>query len=69
MNAGLDFDTLREANVERLPTFKNSLGEPAHSDPQGRDWTRSDWLEALTGELGEYANKSKKFRRAGKQLF
>jgi NTP pyrophosphatase (non-canonical NTP hydrolase) len=60
---GLTFDELREANSIRLPQFKNSHGEAAHSMPDGSDWTRSDWLEAALGELGEYANFSKKFRR------
>jgi NTP pyrophosphatase (non-canonical NTP hydrolase) len=59
----LTFDTLRRANAERLPLFKNSKGFAAHSKADGSDWSRSDWLEAITGELGEYANKSKKFRR------
>lgn len=59
----LTFTTLRLANLERLPLFKNCHGEPAHTHIHGRDWTRADWLEAVTGELGEYANKSKKERR------
>lgn len=60
---GLTFNTLREANKKRLPTFKNSKGELAHSKPDGSDWTPAQWLQALTGELGEYANKRKKFER------
>lgn len=60
---GLSFDVLRAANVERLPLFKNCHGEAAHAAADGSDWSRSDWLEAITGELGEYANFSKKFRR------
>jgi NTP pyrophosphatase (non-canonical NTP hydrolase) len=60
---GLSFNTLRRANMARLPLFKNAHGEPAHAELDGSDWTRSDWLEAATGELGEYANFSKKFRR------
>lgn len=59
----LSFATLRAANVARLPLFKNCHGQPAHSQPDGSDWSRADWLEAVTGELGEYANQSKKFRR------
>jgi NTP pyrophosphatase (non-canonical NTP hydrolase) len=59
----LSFDTLREANNLRLPEFTNALGEFAHKNPDGSDWSRSDWLEAIVGELGEYANKSKKNRR------
>lgn len=59
----LTFAALRRANIERLPLFKNSRGLPAHASPNGSDWDRAAWLEAITGELGEYANKSKKFRR------
>jgi NTP pyrophosphatase (non-canonical NTP hydrolase) len=60
---GLTFESLRAANIKRLPLFKNKHGVLAHSQPDGSDWSRSDWLEALVGELGEYANKSKKERR------
>ena len=59
----LTFDMLREANTLRLPTFRNALGELAHSQPDGSDWTPSDWLQALVGEVGEYANFRKKFQR------
>ena len=60
---GLSFNTLRDANMKRLPTFKNKHGELAHSDPEGRDWSPAQWLQATTGELGEYANVRKKFER------
>lgn len=60
---GLTFNTLRAANLKRLPQFKNNKGEPAHSMPDGSDWSIADWLTAVTGELGEYANFAKKFRR------
>jgi NTP pyrophosphatase (non-canonical NTP hydrolase) len=59
----LSFETLREANVLRLPQFKNKFGERAHSQDDGSDWTVSDWIECVTGELGELANLHKKFRR------
>ena len=59
----LSFQALRAANLERLPQFKNRHGQIAHAKADGSDWTRADWLEALAGELGEYANISKKFRR------
>lgn len=59
----LTFDTLRAANIARLPTFKNSLGEPAHSMPDGSDWSPAQWCQAVLGELGEYANIRKKFER------
>lgn len=59
----LSFDTLRAANHARLPQFKNSKGEPAHSKPDGSDWSPAQWLQAVVGELGEYANFRKKFER------
>ena len=63
MTDGLTFNTLRNANVARLPTFKNKHGQPAHSEPDGSDWSPAQWLQAVTGELGEYANIRKKFER------
>ncbi len=63
MGNKLDFDTLRQGNIARLPQFKNKHGEPAHSEPDGSDWSDAEWLEAIVGELGEYANLKKKVRR------
>ena len=63
MTDGLTFNNLREANIKRLPLFKNKKGEPAHSQPDGSDWPLSQWFEAVVGELGEYANIHKKFVR------
>lgn len=60
---GLTFNTLRQANIKRLPTFKNSKGEPAHKNPDGSDWSDAQWCEAVLGELGEYANIHKKYVR------
>jgi NTP pyrophosphatase (non-canonical NTP hydrolase) len=60
---GLSFRTHREANKKRLPLFKNKKGKKAHSKKDGSDWTPAEWLEAVVGELGEYANIRKKFRR------
>jgi NTP pyrophosphatase (non-canonical NTP hydrolase) len=59
----LTFGDLRRANLKRLPQFRNAHGAPAHEKPDGSDWDRAAWLEALVGEVGEYANISKKFRR------
>jgi NTP pyrophosphatase (non-canonical NTP hydrolase) len=59
----LHYDALRQANIKRLPLFKNKHGERAHSQPDGSDWSDSQWCEAVLGELGEYANKHKKFVR------
>lgn len=59
----LSFAALRAANVARLPLFKNSHGEPAHSEPDGSDWSLGEWCTAVTGELGEAANLIKKVKR------
>jgi NTP pyrophosphatase (non-canonical NTP hydrolase) len=60
---GLTFNTLREGNMHRLPEFKNKHGGFAHSKPDGSDWSPAQWLQAIVGELGEYANLRKKFER------
>src|ERR1051326_4446289 len=59
----LKFQELRDANTLRLPLFKNCHGQPAHSEPDGSDWSPAQWLQAVCGELGEYANLRKKFER------
>lgn len=63
MSYSIDFQTLRAANLARLPQFKNSLGGPAHKKDDGSDWLPSQWLQALVGELGEFANVRKKYER------
>ena len=63
MTNGLTFNTLRGGNKARLPEFKNKHGEPAHSEPDGSDWSDAQWLQAVVGELGEYANFRKKLDR------
>jgi len=60
---GLLFDQLRSANLARLPQFKNKHGQLAHTHPEGRDWSPAQWLQAVVGELGEYANIRKKHER------
>lgn len=60
---GLTFNALRRANMARLPLFKNKHGELAHLKADGSDWSPAQWLQALVGELGEYANIRKKFER------
>ena len=62
-NNPLTFDALRVANAHRLPQFRNAQGELAHTELDGSDWSPSDWLEAVIGEIGEYANWHKKYRR------
>jgi NTP pyrophosphatase (non-canonical NTP hydrolase) len=63
MTDGLTFRTLRDANIKRLPFFKNAKGRTAHSKPDGSDWTVSDWYMAASGEMGEFANLAKKVLR------
>lgn len=53
MSYQLSFKQLRHANKTRL---KSSVFEDD-------DWSVSDWLMAVTGELGELANTLKKVRR------
>lgn len=60
---GLDLDVLRKANLARLPQFKNAKGDSAHTSSDGSDWSPTDWMTAVTGELGEAANLIKKLRR------
>lgn len=64
MSTALQFSALREANLARLSLFKNARGGPAHSQQDGSDWSLSDWLTAVCGELGEAANVIKKVNRA-----
>lgn len=59
----LPFATLRAANIKRLPMFKNRHGNLCHNF-DGSDWSLAQWLQALAGEAGEYANVRKKFDRA-----
>ena len=63
MTNGLTFEALRAANTDRLPEFKNCHGAPAHSMPDGSNWCPAQWLQAVVGELGEFANIRKKFER------
>lgn len=60
---GLTFNALRGANLARLPEFRNKHGGLAHSKTDGSDWSPAQWLQALVGELGEYANIMKKVER------
>ena len=59
---GLSFNMLRQANTYRLPLFANSKGEKNFL-PDGSNWEPSQWLQALVGEIGEFANFRKKFER------
>lgn len=68
MTDGLTFNVLRQANAARLPQFKNAKGEQAHFSEDGSDWSLSDWMCAVAGELGEAANILKKVRRGDLSL-
>jgi hypothetical protein len=58
----LSFNVLRSANVQRLPLFRNKHGQLCHNN-NGSDWSDAQWLQAIAGEVGEYANVRKKFDR------
>jgi NTP pyrophosphatase (non-canonical NTP hydrolase) len=60
---GLTFRTLRNANLHRLPMFRDNNGRVCHSEQDGSDWSPAQWLQAVVGELGEYANLRKKVER------
>lgn len=60
---GLTFNTLRRANIARLPCFRDNKGRVCHSEKDGSDWSPAQWLQAVVGELGEYANLRKKVER------
>lgn len=59
----LKFETLRQANKARVGKFRNKHGGLAHSRTDGSDWSPAQWLQAMVGELGEFANLRKKFER------
>ncbi len=60
---GLTFNTLRRANLARLPCFRDDKGRICHTEKDGSDWSPAQWLQAVVGELGEYANLRKKVER------
>lgn len=62
-HASLTFKELRKANQARLPHFKNAQGKSYHNKTDGEEWTVDQWFKAVVGELGEFANISKKFDR------
>lgn len=62
------FDELRQANMARVGQFKGNAGQPAHTEPDGSDWSPNDWFTASAGELGELGNLLKKLRRGDFKL-
>ena len=59
----LDFAIFRQANLARLPLFKNALGVVLHPADGSNDWKPEMWVTALVGEVGEFANLYKKLVR------
>lgn len=59
----LTFKRMRAAGVARIPQFKDKYGRRVHVAADGSDWSDSDWLQGLVGEIGEYANIRKKVQR------
>jgi NTP pyrophosphatase (non-canonical NTP hydrolase) len=58
----MHLSTLRKANLLRCPRFRNKQGGLCH--PQGVvNWTVDQWFKALVGEIGEFADWSKKYDR------
>lgn len=55
MTNGLSFNTLRDANIQRLSASKYVKCE--------ENWTPAHWMQATLGELGELANILKKVDR------
>lgn len=60
---GISLRTLREANKQRLPLFRDAQGNICHKEPDGSDWSPAEWMQATVGELGELANVLKKVHR------
>jgi len=63
MNDGITWKQLQAANLARIPYYRNKQGQLVHSELDGSDWSPAQWLQALTGEVGEYADWRKKFER------
>lgn len=63
MKDALTFESLTRANLQRLPLFRNRLGEIAHKQPDGSDWSLAEWTNAVAGEAGEACNLAKKIIR------
>ena len=54
----LTFSELRQANLDRAKVYRNAQGQLVSDE-----FTPAQWLQALVGEIGEYANFRKKFER------
>lgn len=59
----LTFASLRKANLDRLPQFRDKNGKLCHEEPDGSDWSPADWMTAVSGEVGELAGEIKSLRR------
>lgn len=60
---GLSFNDLRKANLERLPQFRNAMGDRVFYAEGIDHWSLAEWMNALSGEVGEAANIVKKIHR------
>jgi len=60
---GITWKNLEEANIVRLPEFKNKKGKLAHTIPDVTDWTIDQWATATGGEWGEFLSFLKQFNR------
>lgn len=61
----LSLHSLRAANSELLPQFKNKHGGLAHSQRDGSDWNPAQWFQGLVGEIGEYADARLQYECGG----
>lgn len=59
----LTFEQVREANLKRLPQFRDRQGNLAHSKADGSDWSIERWMNAFYGECGEASGELKKAAR------
>ena len=63
VETSLTLETIRAANLARIPTYRDKHGELLHKAADGSDWSVSDWFMAMMGEVGELANYLKKVKR------
>ena len=62
MRDNLSLGEIRDANLARLPEFKNSRGRTVHG-PDDPPYRLSQWSNAVAGEVGALCNLVKKVER------
>jgi hypothetical protein len=71
MTNGLTFNTLRAANLKRLPMFKDAKGRTCHAKDDGSDWSPALWLQAVDhprlGTIPRYFGDASNRRRNAKR--